>query len=114
MPDTAVRRSSPTLQFVEQAQKVAELLDAGYSNRRIAERLGVSGPRVSQIRQQLPTLEPYLGRAQPLERLRSHREQLWDLRRQALTLASTVRRDLRELEEELDAVAIDQLLGLRA
>jgi len=31
-----------------------------------------------------------------------------------LTLASTVRRDLRELEEELDAVAIDQLLGLRA
>jgi len=55
MPDTAVRRSAPTLQFVEQAQKVAELLDAGYSNRRIAERLGVSGPRVSQIRQQLPT-----------------------------------------------------------
>lgn len=86
---------APTVKFVEQAARVSELLDAGYSNRRIAEVLGVSAPRVSQIRRQLPTVEPYLGAPDPLGRLRGHREQLADLRRQALSLASQVRRDLR-------------------
>lgn len=104
---------TPTLHFVEQACRVAELLDEGYSNRRIAEQLGVSAPRVSQIRQQLPMLEPYLARPEPTGRLRSRRDQLWSLRRQALALAATIRRDLRDLTEELEAADIDSLLGLR-
>ena len=106
-----IQKLSP--HFLEQASTVAELLDAGYSNRRIAEQLGVSAPRVSQIRQTLPELEPYLGHPAPMERLKSHRDQLRDLRRDALRLAATVRGDLRELEEELESANIDHLLGLR-
>ncbi len=104
---------APTLHFVEQACRVAELLEEGYSNRRIAEELGVSAPRVSQIRQQLPELQPYLAPPEPMERLRCRRDQLWNIRRQALSLAAAIRRDLRELTEELDAADIDRLLGLR-
>ena len=99
--------------FIDQARTVAELLDAGYSNRQIAGRLGVSAPRVSQIRTRLPAVEDYLGRPEPNERLRCNREQLWRLRRQALELAAAIRRDLRELDEELEAADIDRLLGLR-
>ncbi len=106
-------RRPPTLRFVNQARRVAELLAAGYGHRQIADELGVSGPRVSQIRRELPALEPYLGSSEPTHRLRSQRDQLWELRRQALSLAATVRRDLRELDEELSSAEIDRLLGLR-
>ncbi len=104
---------SPTLRFVDQARRVAELLDAGYSNRQIAGRLGVSAVRISQIRGRLPALQAYLGTPEPLDRLRCHRDQLWTLRRQALELAAVIRRDLRELNEELEASDIDRILGLR-
>jgi hypothetical protein len=107
------RRPPLTPRFVDQARQVAELLDAGYSNLQIAGRLGVSAPRVSQIRARLPAVEDYLGTPEPNERLRCRREQLWRLRRQALELAATIRRDLRELDEELEAAGIDRLLGLR-
>jgi len=107
----AIQKLSP--HFLEQAWTVAELLDAGYSNRRIAEQLGVSPPRVSQIRHALPGLQPYLGHPAPMDRLKSHRDQLRALRRDALRLAATVRDDLRQLEEELESANIDQLLGLR-
>ncbi len=107
------RGPSPSLRFIGQAHTVAELLDAGYSNRQIAGRLGVSAARVSQIRTALPTVGDYLGTPQPNERLRCQREQLWRLRRQALELAGAIRRDLRELDEELEAADIDRLLGLR-
>ncbi len=103
----------PTLHFVDQARRVAELLDAGYSNRQIAADLGVSSVRISQIRGRLPALQPYLGVPQPLDRLRGHRDQLWRLRRQTLQLAAVIRRDLRELNEELEASDIDRILGLR-
>ena len=75
---------------------------------RVAQLLGIA-----QIRKVLPQLTPYLGEAAPLDRLRGHRDQLWSLRRQALGLAATIRRDLRELEEELQAASVDTLLGLR-
>lgn len=104
---------APTPHFIGQARRVAELLDAGYSNRQIAVRLGVSPPRVSQIRGRLPSVEAYLGSPEPNARLRCHRDQLWRLRRQALELATAIRRDLRELDEELEAADIDRLLGLR-
>ncbi len=103
----------PSRQLVEQAGRVAALLDAGHTNRQIAEELGVSPPRVSQIRRVLPTLSPYLGEPKPLDRLRDHRQQLWNLRRDTLRLAATIRQDLRELDEESEAATIDQLLGLR-
>ena len=103
----------PTLRFVDQARRVAELLDAGHSNRQIAARLGVSAPRISQIRGRLPAVADYLGTPEPTERLRCHRDQLWNLRRQALELAAVIRRDLRELGEELEASDIDRILGLR-
>ncbi len=104
---------SLTPYFIDQARRVAELLDAGYSNRRIAGRLGVSAARISQIRGRLPTVGAYLGTPEPCERLRSHRDQLWQLRRQALELAAVIRRDLRDLSEELDAADVDRILGLR-
>ena len=107
------RGGFPTKHGIDQARRVWELLDAGYSNKAIAEQLGVSGPRISQIRRQLPVLAPYLGRPRPLARLGSHRGQLWELRRQTLALAATIRRDLRDLDEELQAAYIDQHLGLR-
>lgn len=104
---------APTIRFIEQACLVAELLDAGYSNRRIADQLGVSAPRISQIRQSLPALQPYLSAPEPVERLQSRRDQLWSLRRQTLGLAVAIRRDLRELEEEVHAADVDRILGLR-
>jgi hypothetical protein len=100
--------------LIAQGTRVAELLDAGFTNKRIAAVLGVSAPRVAQIRRLLPALAPYLGRPRPTDRLRSHREQLWILRRDALDLAATIRRDLRALDEELEAAQLDQVLGLRA
>lgn len=102
-----------TPRFIDQARRIAELLDAGYSNRQIAGRLGLSGARISQVRTRLPAVKAYLGSPQPNERLRCHRDQLWRLRRQALELAAVVRRDLRELSEELDAADVDRILGLR-
>ena len=104
---------SLTPHFIDQARRVAELLDAGYSNRQIAGRLGLSGARISQIRTRLPAVEAYLGSPEPNERLRCHRDQLWRLRRQALELAAVIRRDLRELSEELEAANVDRILGLR-
>jgi predicted transcriptional regulator len=101
------------MRFVERAAQVAELLDAGYSNRQIAEVLGVSAPRISQIRARLPTIEPFVGTPEPTMRLRSRRDQLWRLRREALELAAAIRGDLRELNEELEAAEIDRSLGLR-
>jgi hypothetical protein len=103
-----------TSHLINQAAQVAELLDQGFTNRRIAEVMGVSGPRIAQIRALIPELTPYLGRPAPLDRLRSHRDQLWLLRHQTLQLAATIRRDLRELDEELQAARVDRLLGLRA
>lgn len=104
---------APTPHFIDQARRVAELLDNGYTNRQVASQLGVSPVRISQIRTRLPAVAPYLGSPEPSARLRSHREQLWSLRRQALELAGTIRRDLRELDEELGAADIDRVLGLR-
>ena len=103
-----------TSRLVAQAARVAELLDEGFTNKRIGEAMGVSAPRVAQIRALLPELASYLGRPVPLDRLRSHREQLWLLRHHALDLAAVIRRDLRELEEELEAAEFDRILGLRA
>ncbi|MBA3688378.1 MAG: hypothetical protein H0W81_06090 [Chloroflexi bacterium] len=102
-----------TPHLIEQACRVAELLDEGYSNRRIAQEMGVSGPRVSQIRVQLPVLQPYLARPEPMERLRCRRDQLWSLRHQALALVAAIRKDLRELDEEPEAVRTDRIMGLR-
>src|SRR5688572_24779344 len=103
----------PSRHLIDQATTVAELLDRGYTNKRIAEAMGVSSPRIAQIRALLPELTPYLGRPVPLDRLRSHRDQLWRLRRQTIQLACAIRRDLRELEEELESAAVDQVLSLR-
>lgn len=102
-----------TLHLVEQATRVAELLDQGWTNRRIAEAMGLSRPRVSQIRSLLPELAPYLGPLAPIDRLRSHRDQLWRLRHDVLQLAAAIRRDLRELDEELESARVDEILGFR-
>lgn len=103
-----------TPHLVSQAARVAELLEQGWTNRRIAEAMGVSPVRVTQIRGLLPELEPYLAPPAPLDRLRVHREQLWSLRRQVLALALAIRRELRELDEEIQSADVDRLLGLRA
>lgn len=109
------RRASPTYtpHLITQARRVAELLDAGKDYRHISRELGVSRARVSQIRARLRELAPYLGRPDPLDRLRGRRDQLWRLRVQVLELATTIRRDLRALDEELESGEVDRILGLR-
>jgi len=42
----------------EQTRRVAELLGRGYSRRQIADELGVSSPRVTQIIGAAPQLSP--------------------------------------------------------
>jgi hypothetical protein len=103
----------PTPHLIAQASRIAELLDRGYTQNQMGELLGVSGPRIAEIKRVLPRLRPYLGNPEPTERLRSQRDQLWALRREALTLAATIRRDLRELDEELQSARIDGILGHR-
>ena len=99
--------------LIEQAIRVAELTEAGYTHGAIAAELGVSRPRISQIRAVLPGVREYLGEPNVSHRLLEKRDQLSQLRRSALRLAAAVRRDLRELEEELGAAENDRLLGLR-
>jgi hypothetical protein len=103
----------PTAHLIAQASRIAEMLAEGLTQAQMGQTLGVSGPRIAEIKRLLPQLTPYLGHPQPTERLRSQREQLWALRRQALELAATIRRDLRELDQELEAAQLDRLLGLR-
>lgn len=106
-------RNNITPHLLEQANRVADLLANGYSNARIAAELSVSKPRVSQIRRELPALRPYIGNPNPTDRLLGHRDQLVLLRGEALALAAAVRRDLRDLEAEIQSARIDRLLGLR-
>jgi predicted transcriptional regulator len=105
--------ASPTLAQLDQARRVAELLDAGYATGAIADMLGVTGPRVSQIKRRLPTLREYLGQPAPTDRLQARREELITLRRQVLAIGRLIRQDVRAIDEELSAYRIDQLLGLR-
>ncbi|MDQ2943483.1 MAG: helix-turn-helix domain-containing protein [Candidatus Dormibacteraeota bacterium] len=102
-----------TPHLLEQANRVADLLANGYSNARIADELQVSRPRVSQIRRELPALRANIGNPSPTDRLLGHRDQLVLLRGEALQLAAAVRRDLRDLEGELQSARVDRLLGLR-
>lgn len=106
--------NAPTPRFIRQAQVVAALIAEGVPHRQIAKHLGVSGPRISQIKRDIPNLQDYLGVPTPSERLKTHRAQLATLRHEALHLTLAIRRDLRLLDEELEADDIDQLLGLRS
>jgi predicted transcriptional regulator len=98
---------------VTQAGRVAELVAAGYSNADIAEQLGVSRPRISQIRHMLPAIRDQLTQPEPTKRLQEKRDRLYALRHQALLLAASIRRDLRELDEELESANTDRVLGFR-
>lgn len=95
--------------------QIREMLEAGYSQRAIAVALGLSAPRVSQL----------VGRSPELRRIRtatsrSHRELLQSYRSELLQVATElrgltlqVRRSIRALNEELDSVMTDTILGLR-
>ena len=98
-----------------QARQIAEMLDQGLTRRQIGSELGVSGPRVTQIIGNHPELLRYQRRpGQVASRLYAYRRDLVRLRRAALDLATIIRRDLRELDEELEAYEVDRQLGLRA
>lgn len=99
--------------LVAQARTVAHLQREGLSTYQIATALGVSKPRVSQIRAQMRDLADYLGHPDPTDRLKVRRVQLHQLRGDTLRLAMAIRHDLRTLDEELEAVEIDRLTGLR-
>lgn len=98
-----------------QAERVRELLTEGLTRKQIAERLGVSAPRVTQIITSTPALIPYQRRPdQPSARLRSYRNDLIRLRHAALDVSRSIRRELKALDEELQAYELDKLLGLRS
>lgn len=99
----------------DHARRIAELLDQGLSRRQIGAQLGVSGPRVTQIIGNNPQLLRHHRRpGQVAARLHAYRQDLVRLRHATNDLAKLIRRDLRELDEELEAYAVDHLLGLRA
>ena len=98
----------------DQAKRVHELLDRGLSRRQIAEELGVSSPRITQIIGKNPELLRYHRRpGQVAARLYTYRQDLIRLRHATNDLAKLIRRDLRELDEELAAYELDRMLGLR-
>lgn len=68
----------PTPHLIRQAGRVAELLDQGYTLRAIGRDLGITGPRVAQIKRELPRLCEYLGRPARLDSLRSQRRSYGD------------------------------------
>lgn len=102
-----------TPHLIEQARTVATLDREGLPTIEIAAALGVSKPRVSQIRAFIPSLRDYLGDPNPTDRLKNRRLQLHQLRGDALRLAAAIRRDLRLLDEGLEAAEIDRLAGIR-
>lgn len=97
----------------DREHRIAELLRLGYTHRQIGEALGITGSAVTQ----------HVGRSPMLRRLtrsRSGQAKLGALRRELATLIDELRlmqRDakqaLRELDEELDSIALDRDLGLR-
>ena len=79
---------------------------------RSAEAMGVSRSAIAADQVAVcPNCHRISDARSPLDRLRSHRDQLWSLRRQTLQLAATIRHDLRELDEELEAARVDRLLA---
>jgi len=99
----------------DQARRVREMLDRGLSRRQIAEAMGVTSPRITQIIGNNPELLRYHRRpGQVAGRLYTYRQDLVRLRHATNDLAKLIRRDLRELDEELEAYELDRLLGLRA
>ena len=104
----------PTVYAIEQALTVRRMLDSGSNQRQIAEALGVTPARVSQVARTLRELAPYLGPRPngPTERLRSIRDQLETMRHEALVLSMTLRRDLRVADNELTGRDVDRILGL--
>jgi hypothetical protein len=98
---------------IAQANRVAELLAAGYSVRAIARELNLTSPRISQIKRVLPELQAFVKTKPAETRLEWRRDQLRALRHEVLALARKIGQDLRELQEELAAVETDHLLGLR-
>ena len=94
---------------------LGRLLEKGLTRRQIAERLGISNPRVSQIIRNHPELIRRQARPELIaSRLRGYREDLIRIRTATLHLGRQVSRELRTLNEELEAYEIDTQLGLRA
>lgn len=100
---------SLTPHAADQAERVRELLDRGYSRQAIAQELSVSGPRVSQIITGTPALRRYRS-GTALQRYRTELEQL---RQQTQEIARDIREEIRALDEELQSMEVDRLLGLR-
>lgn len=106
-------RRLPSVHLIEQARLVSLADAVGLSTEDIARQLNVSRPRVSQIRKAIAELQPYIGNAEPLSRLKTERDQLDDIRTEILALLKQIQRDLKELDSEAETVEIDRLLGLR-
>ena len=99
---------------IEQAAIVAHHLAEGRTHREIAQIIGKSRPRVSQVRKRLAELAPYLNRpADPSEHLLNHRTQLHSLQRQVLELAAAIRRELHAIDDVRESAQVDKILGIR-
>ena len=93
----------------EQLPLVQAMLAGGATRKEIAEAIGVSAPAVTQFVSREPSLRRYRARGT----LTRQRDQLLALRREVHHLAGEIRQMIRELNEELEADAIDRLLRLR-
>lgn len=97
----------------EREHRVAELLRAGYSHTQIGEALGISGSAVTQRIGRSPALRRLARSHSNQQKLRALRQELAKLAEELHAMQRDAKRTLRELDEELDAIALDRDLGLR-
>jgi predicted transcriptional regulator len=100
---------------MSRAHEIRDLMEAGLTQRAIGRSLGISGPAVSQAIAKVPELRALRTKRSQgeKERLAAYRSELRQTLTQVRRLAIDINRSIRVLDEELQSVEIDRLIGLR-
>lgn len=96
-------------------RRIAEGLSAGLSQRAVGRQLGISGPAISQRVARSPDLRRLrtATSAKEKERLAAYRSELAQVLVEVRHLAIDIAKSIRVLDEELDSIRVDTILGLR-
>lgn len=99
----------------ERTHRIGELMTAGMTQRAIGRTLGISGPAVAQRIARSPELRRLRTQHTTGEkaRLSAYRSELQQTHQAVQRLVREIKRSIVALDEELEAVEIDRLLGLR-
>jgi hypothetical protein len=95
--------------------KISEMMQAGHSQRAIGQALGISGPAVAQRIARSPELRRLRTQCTNSEhqRLRAYRSELSQTYDAVRRLGLDIKGSIAALDEELEAIEIDRILGLR-